>query len=62
AFRPGDRLLLTAFGGGITWGSCLLTWPSLPRPERGLRPTVLPVFAGIRGYIWFGRLPALRLW
>ncbi|MFE0678100.1 beta-ketoacyl-ACP synthase III [Streptomyces sp. NPDC058867] len=23
----GDRLLLTAFGGGLTWGSCLLTWP-----------------------------------
>ncbi|WP_086799008.1 beta-ketoacyl-ACP synthase III [Streptomyces caniscabiei] len=30
AVRPGDRLLLTAFGGGLTWGSCLLTWPSLP--------------------------------
>jgi 3-oxoacyl-[acyl-carrier-protein] synthase-3 len=24
--RPGARLLLTAFGGGLTWGSCLLTW------------------------------------
>jgi len=24
--RSGDRLLLTAFGGGLTWGSCLLTW------------------------------------
>ncbi|MGW4912357.1 beta-ketoacyl-ACP synthase III [Streptomyces sp. NPDC004270] len=35
--RTGDRLLLTAFGGGLTWGSCLLTWPSLPthpQPER----------------------------
>lgn len=32
--RPGDRLLLTAFGGGLTWGSCLLTWPSLPHQER----------------------------
>ncbi|WP_215449661.1 beta-ketoacyl-ACP synthase III [Streptomyces sp. ATCC 21386] len=33
----GDRLLLTAFGGGLTWGSCLLTWPELadpPQPER----------------------------
>ncbi|MFI9243770.1 beta-ketoacyl-ACP synthase III [Streptomyces sp. NPDC053086] len=30
AIRPGDRLLLTAFGGGLTWGSCLLTWPELP--------------------------------
>ncbi|MFK4098786.1 beta-ketoacyl-ACP synthase III [Streptomyces sp. NPDC019531] len=32
--RPGDRLLLTAFGGGLTWGSCLTTWPSLaPHPH-----------------------------
>jgi 3-oxoacyl-[acyl-carrier-protein] synthase-3 len=23
---PGARILLTAFGGGLTWGSCLLTW------------------------------------
>ncbi|MDT0485641.1 MULTISPECIES: beta-ketoacyl-ACP synthase III [Streptomyces] len=28
--RPGERVLLTAFGGGLTWGSCLLTWPTLP--------------------------------
>ena len=24
--EPGTRLLLTAFGGGLTWGSCLVTW------------------------------------
>lgn len=24
--EPGTRLLLTAFGGGLTWGSCILTW------------------------------------
>jgi 3-oxoacyl-[acyl-carrier-protein] synthase III len=24
--RPGDRLLLAAFGAGLTWGACLLTW------------------------------------
>ncbi|GAB1692429.1 beta-ketoacyl-ACP synthase III [Krasilnikovia sp. M28-CT-15] len=28
-FTPGDRLLLTAFGGGLTWGSATLTWPNL---------------------------------
>jgi 3-oxoacyl-[acyl-carrier-protein] synthase-3 len=28
--RPGERVLLTAFGGGLTWGSCLLSWPALP--------------------------------
>ncbi|MFC5745391.1 beta-ketoacyl-ACP synthase III [Actinomadura rugatobispora] len=27
ALREGDRVLLTAFGGGATWGSCVLTWP-----------------------------------
>lgn len=27
--RRGDRVLLTAFGGGLTWGSALLTWPEL---------------------------------
>ncbi len=24
--RPGSRVLLTAFGGGLTWGACYLTW------------------------------------
>ncbi|MFD8009706.1 beta-ketoacyl-ACP synthase III [Streptomyces sp. NPDC058955] len=30
SLRAGDRLLLTAFGGGATWGSATLTWPALP--------------------------------
>ncbi|MFJ4220057.1 beta-ketoacyl-ACP synthase III [Curtobacterium luteum] len=30
--RPGDRVLLTAFGGGTTWGAGALTWPDLDRP------------------------------
>jgi 3-oxoacyl-[acyl-carrier-protein] synthase-3 len=29
--KPGDLVLLTAFGGGLTWGSALLTWPALAR-------------------------------
>jgi 3-oxoacyl-[acyl-carrier-protein] synthase-3 len=29
AFRPGDRMLLTAFGGGLTWGSAALRWPDI---------------------------------
>ena len=27
--RPGDRVVLTAFGGGATWGAAALTWPQL---------------------------------
>jgi 3-oxoacyl-[acyl-carrier-protein] synthase-3 len=26
AFKPGDKVLLVAFGGGFTWGSVLLEW------------------------------------
>lgn len=28
--RPGHRVLLTAFGGGLAWGSTTLVWPELP--------------------------------
>jgi 3-oxoacyl-[acyl-carrier-protein] synthase-3 len=31
--RPGDRVLLTAFGAGLAWGSTVLTWPLLAGPE-----------------------------
>ena len=30
--RPGERLLLTSFGAGLTWGSTLVTWPDLDSP------------------------------
>lgn len=26
---PGDRVLISAFGGGLTWGSTALVWPSV---------------------------------
>ncbi|MEV8506568.1 beta-ketoacyl-ACP synthase III [Actinoplanes sp. NPDC051475] len=29
ALKAGDRVLLTAFGGGVTWGSVALRWPDL---------------------------------
>ncbi|MEV7436774.1 3-oxoacyl-ACP synthase III family protein [Streptomyces griseoviridis] len=32
--RPGHRVLLTAFGGGLTWGATTLVWPRLPHPHR----------------------------
>ncbi|MFD1660498.1 beta-ketoacyl-ACP synthase III [Streptomyces caeni] len=27
--RPGHRVVLTAFGGGLTWGAIALTWPDV---------------------------------
>jgi 3-oxoacyl-[acyl-carrier-protein] synthase-3 len=38
---PGDRLLLTAFGGGLTWGSAAMTWPevhAVTAPEPAPQP------------------------
>ncbi|MBW1597475.1 beta-ketoacyl-ACP synthase III [Streptomyces sp. JJ38] len=35
----GDGVLLTAFGGGLTWGSTLLRWPALAPPTRPTDPT-----------------------
>jgi 3-oxoacyl-[acyl-carrier-protein] synthase III len=28
--RPGDRVALSAFGAGLTWGSTVLRWPEIP--------------------------------
>jgi 3-oxoacyl-[acyl-carrier-protein] synthase-3 len=32
SLHAGQRVLLTAFGGGLTWGSVTLTWPRLAAP------------------------------
>ncbi|MCD0449347.1 ketoacyl-ACP synthase III [Actinocorallia sp. API 0066] len=29
-FKPGDRILFCAFGGGVTWAAATLVWPGLP--------------------------------
>lgn len=36
---PGARVLLTAFGAGLTWGSCLLTWGDPEAAGPGDAPT-----------------------
>ncbi|MDH6135462.1 3-oxoacyl-[acyl-carrier-protein] synthase-3 [Kitasatospora sp. MAA4] len=28
--RPGDRTLIAAFGGGVTWGATTVVWPDVP--------------------------------
>ncbi|MFJ3673412.1 beta-ketoacyl-ACP synthase 3 [Streptomyces sp. NPDC090106] len=30
ALRPGHRVLMAAFGSGLTWGATTLTWPNVP--------------------------------
>jgi 3-oxoacyl-[acyl-carrier-protein] synthase-3 len=39
--RPGHRVLLTAFGGGLTWGSTVLTWPDVRDSDSPPAPPAL---------------------
>ena len=63
--RPGQKLLLTAFGAGLAWGSLVLDWTLPPPAERSIEePTrsALPIVRGlIDGTLWDGLdiLPAL---
>jgi 3-oxoacyl-[acyl-carrier-protein] synthase-3 len=54
--KPGQKLLLTAFGAGLAWGSLVLDWtlpaPPEPAPEE---PTssAMPIVRGLRdGSLW----------
>jgi 3-oxoacyl-[acyl-carrier-protein] synthase-3 len=53
---PGERTLLTAFGGGLTWASVALNWPSaVPRtqaPATNLDTTTLCTPDSSRSHQW----------
>jgi 3-oxoacyl-[acyl-carrier-protein] synthase-3 len=64
--RPGQRLLLTAFGAGLAWGSAVVDW-TLPNPSgpAAEEPTqsAMPIVQGLLdGSLWEGAdmLPPLR--
>jgi 3-oxoacyl-[acyl-carrier-protein] synthase III len=64
--RPGQRLLLTAFGAGLAWGSAVVDWtlptPDEPAPEEPTQPA-MPIVRGLLdGTLWDGvdMLPPLR--
>jgi 3-oxoacyl-[acyl-carrier-protein] synthase-3 len=64
--RPGQRLLLTAFGAGLAWGSAVVDWtlpnPSEPPPEEPTQPA-MPIVRGLLdGTLWddVDMLPPLR--
>ncbi|WP_079060598.1 beta-ketoacyl-ACP synthase III [Streptomyces bungoensis] len=42
ALRPGHKVLLAGFGGGLTWGSVALVWPRLHRPPASSSATATP--------------------
>jgi 3-oxoacyl-[acyl-carrier-protein] synthase-3 len=63
--QPGQRLLLTAFGAGLAWGSRVMDWslppPAAPSPEEPTQ-SALPIVRGLLdGSLWEGRdmLPPL---
>ncbi|MDH6577755.1 3-oxoacyl-[acyl-carrier-protein] synthase III C-terminal domain-containing protein [Kitasatospora sp. MAP5-34] len=35
---PGDRVMLIAFGAGLTWGSTVVTWTGTTNPARSPLP------------------------
>jgi 3-oxoacyl-[acyl-carrier-protein] synthase-3 len=64
--RPGQTLLLTAFGAGLAWGSAVVDWtlpnPSEPAAEEPTR-SAMPIVRGLLdGTLWDGAdmLPPLR--
>jgi 3-oxoacyl-[acyl-carrier-protein] synthase-3 len=64
--RPGQTLLLTAFGAGLAWGSAVVDWtlpnPAEPAPEEPTQPALPIVRALLDGTLWDGMdmLPPLR--
>ncbi|HEU4397340.1 MAG TPA: beta-ketoacyl-ACP synthase III [Actinomycetota bacterium] len=63
--RPGQRLLLTAFGAGLAWGSLVMDWtlppPAEPSPEEPTQ-SAMPIVRGLLdGSLWDGKdlLPPL---
>ncbi|MCL7379684.1 beta-ketoacyl-ACP synthase 3 [Streptomyces sp. 35G-GA-8] len=46
-FRAGDRMLLTAFGGGLTWGTVALRWPATTAPAAATPPTIAPAMTAV---------------
>jgi 3-oxoacyl-[acyl-carrier-protein] synthase-3 len=56
--RPGQRLLLTAFGAGLAWGSMVLDWtlepPAMPSPEEPTKSAMPIVHGLIDGSLWTG--------
>jgi 3-oxoacyl-[acyl-carrier-protein] synthase III len=56
--RPGQRLLLTAFGAGLAWGSLVMDWtlppPAAPAPEEPTQ-SAMPIVRGLLdGSLWEG--------
>jgi 3-oxoacyl-[acyl-carrier-protein] synthase-3 len=59
--KPGQHVLLTAFGAGLAWGSMVLTW-TLPTPpaqaDEEATSSALPVVKGmLDGSLWDGDPP-----
>jgi 3-oxoacyl-[acyl-carrier-protein] synthase-3 len=59
--QPGHKVLLTAFGAGLAWGSMVLEW-TLPTPaartaEAPTRPALPVIRAMLDGSLWDGAPP-----
>jgi 3-oxoacyl-[acyl-carrier-protein] synthase III len=41
--EPGQRVLVAAFGGGLTWGGTVIGWSAPSPTARGAQPIVMPI-------------------
>jgi 3-oxoacyl-[acyl-carrier-protein] synthase III len=48
--RPGDNIVLVAFGAGLTWGSAVVKWVSAAQKKRRSLPLSDRIFARARSY------------
>ncbi len=48
--HPGDHIVMVAFGAGLTWGSAVIKWVSIPPKTRRSRPLSDRIFARARSY------------
>jgi len=49
--KPGDKVVLTAFGAGLTWGALAAQWSGPLPTERKVRPALYRLFARLRSLL-----------
>jgi 3-oxoacyl-[acyl-carrier-protein] synthase-3 len=49
--KPGDKVVLVGFGGGLTWGAAVVEWSGLTPTKVKIRPTRVRLLAQLRSFL-----------